>query len=55
MTASLATLVLAEPLRRGQENCDHGQGFLFSQPLPPTVIEQTLKGSPHLDELVRQG
>lgn len=28
-----------------QEKCDHGQGFLFSHPLPPTAIEKTLKES----------
>lgn len=27
------------------ENCDQGQGFLFSHPLPPLVAGQTLKGS----------
>lgn len=25
------------------ESCDHGQGFLFSRPLPPAAIEKTLK------------
>jgi diguanylate cyclase (GGDEF)-like protein/PAS domain S-box-containing protein len=28
------------------ENCDHGQGFLFSRPVSPTAIEKLLSQSP---------
>jgi EAL domain-containing protein (putative c-di-GMP-specific phosphodiesterase class I) len=28
-----------------QEDCDQGQGYLFSRPVPPTVVEETLRAN----------
>jgi EAL domain-containing protein (putative c-di-GMP-specific phosphodiesterase class I) len=48
MTHRLKRVAVAEGIEtEGQlsflraENCDHGQGYLFSHPLPPAAIERT--------------
>jgi diguanylate cyclase (GGDEF)-like protein len=50
MTHRLRRFAVAEGIEtKGQlsflrtENCDHGQGYLFSHPLPPAAIERTFR------------
>jgi EAL domain-containing protein (putative c-di-GMP-specific phosphodiesterase class I) len=50
MTHRLKRIAVAEGIEtKGQlsflrtENCDCGQGFLFSHPLPPAVIDRTFR------------
>ena len=52
MTHRLKLVAVAEGVETKQhlsflrnENCDLGQGFLFSRPLPPSLVETTLKTS----------